>query len=37
MGKAGGYKRKHPNVSDWIGMEAIYNYVVAQRREEICG
>jgi hypothetical protein len=32
-----GYKRKYPNVSDWIEMEAIFNYVVTQRHEEICG
>jgi hypothetical protein len=37
IGKAGGRKRIHLNASDWIRMEAICNYVVGQRREEICG
>jgi hypothetical protein len=37
LAKLEAQKEKDPNASAWIGMEAICNYVVARRCEEICG
>ena len=37
VGKGGSSKRKYPNASAWFRMEAICNYMVTERREEISG
>jgi hypothetical protein len=37
VGKGGGSKREYANTSAWFGMDAICNYMVTQRCEEIGG